>query len=54
VAEINAGYTDIVIAYEKVKQGRRITAVEFKVRERLSVYDNNYYKPIQPKAFNGI
>jgi len=43
--EINNGGTDIVISYEKIKVGRRITAIEFKVRDRLSYKDNDYFKP---------
>lgn len=45
VDEINNGRTDIVMKYEKIKEGRRIEAIRFYTRPRLSYSDTDYDNP---------
>ncbi len=45
IDEINNGRTDIVMSYEKIKEGRRVVAIRFHTRDRLSYHDNDYDKP---------
>lgn len=42
VNEINHSYADIVISYDKIKNGRKISAIRFKWRDRTSHNDNKY------------
>lgn len=43
--EINEGHTDIVMTYEKIKEGTRIVGITFKSRVRLSHRDTDYDNP---------
>jgi len=45
VDEINNGRTDLVMKYEKIKDGRRIEAIRFYTRPRLSYSDTDYDNP---------
>lgn len=45
VEEINNGRTDLVMKYEKVKDGRRVEAIRFYTRPRLSHADTDYDNP---------
>lgn len=45
VDEINNGRTDLVMKYEKIKDGRRIEAIRFYTRPRLSHADTDYDNP---------
>lgn len=46
VAEINGAYTEILMSYDKIKDGRKITGIRFKVRKRLSFEDKNFDDPV--------
>ena len=45
VEEINGGFTSMLVAYQKVYSGKRVVAIEFKTRKRLSNRDNDFHKP---------
>lgn len=49
--EINNGHTDIVMSYEKIKEGRRVVAIRFHTRDRLSYHDNDF---LNPKPIKGL
>ena len=45
IQEINHARTDILLSYRKIKSGRRVVSLEFRLRERLSYHDTDFDTP---------
>lgn len=56
VEEINTARTDILISYQKIKRGkyRKVVAIEFRVRERLSYNDTDFDNPMPIKRLQDV